>query len=126
VPHSLEVPDPDLAGVLAVAAVENGLRQNLAVNAIPVETMKEVMKRYGPETFEQRRATAPATDASIRRRFARFFPDFFLFFFYFPQTGTYHPYLGEFGEKQRRAVRRQLAKKTRKEVNQIPNERCIT
>lgn len=74
------------------------------VNSIPLEEMEYLMTEYGPEgrKYEAKAKSKSCKTASIRRKFARWFPDFFRYFVYDHYHQKYVPVLGERVEKLRR------------------------
>lgn len=78
-------------------------------SAIPVATMVELMEKYGPERCLTRRSKKQPTNDSIRRKFVRWFPNFFWRFRYDVRSGTYVPAIGERQEQLRRRYLRHCA-----------------
>lgn len=77
--------------------------------SLPKDTMLDLMRKYGPETWISRHRVKTSSVQSIRRKFVRFFPDFSTRFRYDPSSGQYVPNLGEDAEIARREFLRYVA-----------------
>jgi hypothetical protein len=86
----------------------------LNVNLIPLDQMKQLMLLYGPETFSYRKSRRFAKEKSTRRRFSRWFPNFFRYFQYNAEKDTYEPVLGVAVEQERRKIMRSLHESKKK------------
>jgi hypothetical protein len=74
----------------------------LCIAQIPITEIKRLMDKFGPERSRFRQSNKKASETSLRRRFARWFPNFFHHFRYQEQTNQFHPLFGEKLEISRR------------------------
>lgn len=103
---------------LATITVMKNHPPKLAVHSIPLGEMIDLMKTYGPECNKERnRNKTTITEASIRRKFARWFPDFFTYFRYNCWTGKCEPILGVTQEQKRRMQKRKISEARRLRSN---------
>lgn len=79
----------------------------LQTNSVPIEHMLELMEKYGPlYNSVKTRSSGFTSKNAIRRKFARWFPDFVQSFRYDHDSGKFVPLLGEDKELLRRELSR--------------------
>jgi hypothetical protein len=74
---------------------------------IPILEMKRLMNEFGPEQYQLKpREAQNNTSECIRRKFRRWFPRFFHWFYYSYKKKCWIPRYGDINEKKRRELRR--------------------
>jgi hypothetical protein len=110
---TLDCTDPNGFDLLAdVSHCASAPPPKLCVAKIPITEIKRLMEKFGPERSRFRNSKKIPSEASLRRRFARWFPHFFHHFRYEVQTDQYQPQFGEKLEITRRIYLRKAEYKT--------------
>jgi hypothetical protein len=80
--------------------------RRFGVVSVPVDQMIFLMHKFGPEQNTRRSLTKRPKISSLKRKFARWNPNFFEWFRVDPATQKYEPIIGDEGELQRREASR--------------------
>jgi hypothetical protein len=88
-------------------------------SGIDLDTMKSLMHTFGPERSTFRHESKQTSDASLRRKFRRWFPNFFQYFFFEVKTGQWLARLGAEEEGKRRAFLRRMSQTQKREARNM-------